>query len=50
MEVVEGDERRRKGGQRDKCRRKTRTFTYGGGGGETKNIKSGQFKMPNIST
>lgn len=48
MEVVEGDERRRKGGQRDKCRRKTRTFTYGGG--ETKNIKSGQFKMPNIST
>lgn len=25
-------------------------YIRGGGGGETKNIKSGQFKMPNIST
>lgn len=49
MEVVEGDERRRKGGRETNADAK-QGHLHTGGGGETKNIKSGQFKMPNIST
>lgn len=49
MEVVEGDERRRKGGAERQMPTQNKDI-YIRGGGETKNIKSGQFKMPNIST
>lgn len=48
MEVVEGDERRRKGGRETNADAKQGHLHTGGG--ETKNMKSGQFKMPNIST